>query len=107
MYQILNFPVDIGQANSIITSVYDHVAFPPDYEEGFEERKYQYSKLGLTAFEINNKLRILGNLPIKNFGEWDSPGKMKELYLTAKNEKELREKSQRDMWDNMVIGNVD
>lgn len=49
MYRILGFPNEIQSANNSIDSSFEHVASPPDYEEGFEDRQYQYTRLGLKA----------------------------------------------------------
>jgi hypothetical protein len=47
MYQILSFPNKIDAANHRIHGEFEHASSPPDYEEGFEERRYQYALLGL------------------------------------------------------------
>ena len=78
MYEILNFPVEIENANSIIDSTFEHAASPPDFSEGFEERQYQYSILGCRANDLANKLRKLSKLPEKNAGEWDAIEYMKQ-----------------------------
>lgn len=63
MYDILNFPNEIEIANRQISNAFEFLAFPPDYDEGFEERQYQYALLGLKAFELAQKLRNLAKLP--------------------------------------------
>ncbi|WP_310439735.1 hypothetical protein [Sulfuricurvum sp.] len=63
MYDILNFPNEIEIANRLISNEFEFSAFPPDYDEGFEERQYQYALLGLKAFELAQKLRNLAKLP--------------------------------------------
>ena len=105
MYKVLNFPLEIEHSNGVISSIAEHVAFPPYYEEYFEERHYQYSNLGLIVFEINKELRMLGKLPDKSFGEWDSPQKMKSLNVDAIKSKELREEQQRKAWEKMNTQN--
>jgi len=70
MYQILNFPSLVNEANGKIESVFEHVAFPPDYDEGIEERQYQYAKLGLIAHEIAESLRSRYRMPQKEYENW-------------------------------------
>ena len=99
MYTILNFPEKIEHANGTISSVVEHVAFPPDYDEFFEERRYQYSELGLLALQINSELRGLGKLPTKIYGDWNSPEKMKSLNESVVEQKKQREMQQHKMWE--------
>lgn len=70
MYDVLNFPVEIESANRKISVAGDE-AFPPDYDEFFGERQYQYALLGLKAFELSNKLREIANLPKYERQEYD------------------------------------
>lgn len=57
MYKILEFPNQILSANNQISGIHEHVAFPPYYEETFEERQFQYATLGLVAFDFASELR--------------------------------------------------
>ncbi|KWN75012.1 hypothetical protein WM23_26690 [Burkholderia ubonensis] len=58
MYEVLvEFPFWTERAKSRIDSEGDH-AFPPEYEEWFEERQYQYADLGLKAAKLSEKLRM-------------------------------------------------
>lgn len=52
MYGILSFPTLIYSANQHISAANDYAAGPPDYEEFFEERQYQYAVLGLKAAKL-------------------------------------------------------
>lgn len=63
MYEILNFPTLVDDANSYISSIVEFVAGPPDYEEYFEGRAEKYSEIGLRAMKISEKLRKSCNLP--------------------------------------------
>lgn len=71
MYEILSFPSDIEAADGVISHTWDHVAFPPDYEEGFEERAFQYAKLGITAHKLAQKIRDQYEIPPRNYDEWN------------------------------------
>jgi len=79
MYEILNFPSDIEEANKFIASVTEYVACPPDYEEAFEERHYQYSKLGLKAHDLATRLRAKYGMPKKKFENWDPIEHIEEI----------------------------
>jgi len=63
MYEVLNFPNQIESANHKISGAFEYAASPPDYEEGFEERQFQYAALGLKAHSLATKLRGIGHLP--------------------------------------------
>ncbi len=71
MYEILYFPNIIKDAESFISSTFEYAASPPDYSEGFEERQYQYSKLGVMASELTTKLREKYKIPKKHISSWD------------------------------------
>ena len=70
MYEVLNLPVDVEKANSKISGAFEH-ATPPDFDEGFEERQYQYSCLALKALNIATELRKFSGLPNRVIEEWD------------------------------------
>lgn len=63
MYEILNFPTEIENTHRILRNVWEYDAFPPDYDEYFGERRYQFALLGLKAFQMSNKLRRIAKLP--------------------------------------------
>ena len=63
MYEVLNFPNLIENANHKISGAFEYAASPPDYEEGFEERQLQYSNLGIKAHDLSKMLRKAGGLP--------------------------------------------
>jgi hypothetical protein len=62
MYEILDFPIRAEEAKRHSDSASEH-AFPPDYEDWFVERQYQYAKLGLAASSLAAKLRDNVGLP--------------------------------------------
>lgn len=71
MYEILYFPSLIKDAEGFIDGTFDHAATPPEYSEGFEERQYQYSKLGIMASELATKLREKYKIPKRHISSWD------------------------------------
>lgn len=79
MYEILNFPSDLEQASGKIDSVAEYVAFPPDYEEVFEERQFQYSSLGLKANDLTVRLRAKYGMPKKVYEHWDPIARIEKV----------------------------
>lgn len=71
MYQIINFPSHVEEADGLIDSVVEHVAGPPDYDEFFEERAFQFSKLGLLANTLSSELRKKYGMPQREYEFWD------------------------------------
>lgn len=71
MYEVLYFPNLIKDAESYINSTFEHASSPPDYSEGFEERQYQYSNLGIMASELTTKLREKYKIPKNHIYSWD------------------------------------
>ena len=95
MYEILNFPTLVDNANSYIYSIVEFVAGPPDYEEFFEDRAEQYSELGLRAMEISTKLRKLCKLPdpVENEEGWSRKKWLKKYKSEAIESIERRKRS--------------
>lgn len=79
MYQVLNFPYKAETANQSICAIFEHVASPPEFQEGFEERQLQYACLGITALKLAAQLRTLAGLPPREVSEWNP-----ESYLINK-----------------------
>jgi hypothetical protein len=70
-YKLLSMSNEAEAADGRIDFVSEYVAGPPDFDEYFEERRDQYSKLGLAAFTITQKLREKNKLPAQELGEWN------------------------------------
>ncbi|BEM75568.1 hypothetical protein SME36J_49910 (plasmid) [Serratia marcescens] len=60
MYRIRELPVMQDEADRTISAA-EHI--PPDYDEFFEARQYQYTRLGLKAIIQSRRLRRLVGLP--------------------------------------------
>lgn len=71
MNDVLSFPLEIESAKAKIDGVSEYVAMPPDYEEFFEERQYQYALLGIRASKLSALLRTHVSLPVRAIGEWN------------------------------------
>lgn len=78
MYEILDFPYKAEVASQRASAAFEYAATPPDYEEGFEERQYQYAILGIAASQLATKLRNYVGLPARSVGEWDPVRYMEE-----------------------------
>lgn len=63
MHEVLSLPNQVEAANNKISGAFEYAASPPNYEEGFEERQFQYAALGLKAYGLASKLRSFVNLP--------------------------------------------
>ena len=95
MYEILSFPNRIEEADQKIDIVATYEAFPPDYEEAFEERQFQYSILGIQAAEIAGKLRKKYCIPARSFESWNpiefmEKNKTEILNLRTQRQKEVK-----------------
>ena len=92
MYEILSFPSDVKAGDRIIAFIENVVAFPPDYEEFFEERAFQYAQFGLRAHELATKLRKQYSIPFKKYDDWDPALALKEDLLKIQESRKSREK---------------
>ncbi|HTV86969.1 MAG TPA: hypothetical protein VME63_16335 [Dyella sp.] len=68
MNDLLSFPLEIESARTQIDGALEFVSSPPDYEEFFEERQYQYALLGLRASKLSAQLRAHVRLPSRQGG---------------------------------------
>lgn len=62
MYRIRELPILVNEADKYVASAWDN-DWPPDYSRTFEERQYQYSRVGLKALFSAIRLRKLVGLP--------------------------------------------
>lgn len=71
MNEVLSFPLEIEAAKSKIEGAYEYEATPPDFDEYFAERQYQYALLGLRAFGLSSSLRRNARLPARSPSSWN------------------------------------
>lgn len=72
MNDLLSFPLEIESAKAKIHNVDEFVSSPPDFEEFFQERQYQYALLGLQASKLSASLRSHVHLPPRpTDGDWN------------------------------------
>ena len=77
MYELLSLPAMAERAASVVNNASEH-ASAPDHEEYFEARSIQYSKLGLKAFELAQKLRRAYKISDRDFSDWDPVSRLKQ-----------------------------
>jgi hypothetical protein len=67
MHDLLVFPEKVRDAKDIVDQEVEYNSNPPDYDEVFEQRKLQYSYVGLQAYGLIKGLRVAAKLPEKVF----------------------------------------
>jgi hypothetical protein len=92
MYEILNISNEIEYAEMYIRSTFENV----DYDEGIDERRIQYARLGTKASKLATKLRDLGNLPQADYGDWDPVEFIGEQLDTLESRRRERQEKQRE-----------
>lgn len=78
MYSILDLPYRIEMARERIHNVGEYEAMPPDFEEFFEQRQFEYATLGLEAAGLAAALRKHAGFPERPAGHWDPVAYMEE-----------------------------
>ena len=104
MYRILSFQNQIESAHRSIAHYEEYEASPPDYSEAFEERQYQYAKLGMLANIYASKLRKKYGLPDRKFNDYNPLTDMKKRYLDIKRcRKAMEEKTEKNLLENEIM----
>lgn len=78
MYEILDFPYRAEVAKQRVDGAFEYAATPPDFDEGFDERQFQYATLGIAASKLAAKLRKHVKLLARSPGDWDPVRYMEE-----------------------------
>ncbi|MOA38354.1 hypothetical protein D3C78_1600300 [compost metagenome] len=102
MHEILSFPNKIEAANQFIHATFEYAATPPDYADGFEERQYQYAKLGIDAYELACKLRDHAGLPSKPQSDWSAEDYLRDRIAKIKNLRTEREAKHPEMLNTLA-----
>jgi len=71
MYEVLDFPNELARCNEQIDIAAERGDGLPDYLDYFNERKLQYSILGLKAIKLSSQLRTKYSIKLKSYDEWD------------------------------------
>lgn len=87
MDRILSMPNEIATAEKSISFTGEMTSGPPDHDEWFNERRYQWSKLGLTALNLARDLRTRYRLPQRDYSRYDPRDVLEAAFL---NEDEMR-----------------
>lgn len=99
-YEILGLPGLIKVADRYISGASEH-AFPPDYEEAFEERQFQYAQLGLKVSGLSQRLRRLGTLPDREVHDRNPVEEMRSRLAQIMAARESRWSENRSMMSNV------
>jgi hypothetical protein len=92
LYEVLDFPHRADRASRVISNVFEYAALPPDFDEGFEERQFQFANLGISASQLAVKLREhVGLLKKSEDADWNPLSYMQEQMLAIE-----RRRMQRD-----------
>lgn len=78
MYRLLSMSSDVEEADKSIAFVWHAIASPPDYDEFFDERNYQYGRIGLKASAFADELRKTYRIPQREQGDWNPLEKLSE-----------------------------
>jgi hypothetical protein len=99
MYRILTLPNELEKADRSISAVDEHVAGPPDYEEIFEERHYQFAKLGLTAMDLARDIREAYGLVQPDYSRWDPRTTLDRAFAAEDEQRQLNAEMSQKLLD--------
>ncbi|MEM5510916.1 hypothetical protein WNY98_18760 [Pseudoalteromonas sp. AS71] len=101
MYEILNFPNKIENANEIISAAFEYDDLPT-YDKGFDARHFHYTELGIQALELASKLRILAGLPPSEASVYCNPSEiLPKKKIELEERKKLKEQYYREVVENL------
>ncbi|OGS90105.1 MAG: hypothetical protein A2Z95_08390 [Gallionellales bacterium GWA2_60_18] len=100
MHALVQFPREIEIANAKIDGASEH-ATPPDYAEAFEERQYQYAKVGLKAYSLASEIRSLAAMPQREFSEWSVLEYLKEQQSVIDELRNRRAEENAKFWESL------
>jgi hypothetical protein len=89
MYKILSLPSEIEGFNRIIKATED-IAYPPDYEDWFNERAFYYCQLGLRAYKLSGELCTKYSIKKKIYNDWDPETDLKKELVGATETRQKR-----------------
>lgn len=82
MYKLDSFASDTKAGNRIIKAA-EEVAAPPDFEEWFIERKFQYCQFGLVAYKPSEELALKYRIKKKTYNDWNPVNNLKKELVMA------------------------
>nr|WP_315223983.1 hypothetical protein [uncultured Albidiferax sp.] len=99
MYEILSFPNLVSAAEHQVKGAFDYGG--PPYDEGFEERQFQYTALGLKGVHLANEFRQAFKIPLRDYTDWNPfahlTERMRELVLLREKKAEANQKLNNEM----------
>lgn len=95
MFHILDLPYRAEAADRVIEGASEHAAMPPDFEEFFEQRQYQYAALSIDAAQLAARLRKHAGVPARPENpHWNS---MEQMELLIESQERRWEQNSRNL----------
>lgn len=97
LYRTRELTVLISEANRRISFVQEWDN-PPDWQCTFQERRYQYSRLGMKAVLLSKRLRKLNQMPSSRLdnGEWSAQSVLWEQWRRGRKRRAKQAREQED-----------
>lgn len=97
LYRIRELTVLIPEANRYI-SVVQEFDTPPDWQCTFQERRYQYSRLGMKAVLLSKRLRQLNHMPSSRLdaSKWSAQSVLWEQWRRGRKRRAKQARQQED-----------
>ena len=97
LYRIRELTVLIPEANRYI-SVVQEFDNPPDWQCTFQERRYQYSRLGMKAVLLSKRLRQLNHMPSSRLdaSKWSAQSVLWEQWRRGRKRRAKQAREQED-----------
>lgn len=93
MYKILSFPAEVEAADRLI-NFSSEIAFPPDFEDWFIERKYYYCQFALMAHNLSNELAKKYRIKEMVYNDWDPVADLQNELSEVIGKRNLRREKQ-------------
>jgi len=96
MYRIRELPILQSEARRDIAAASEH-SWAPYHKEGFQERQYQYARLGLKALILSRRLRKLTGLPDTRLDatEWSAQPVLWKAWQEERNRRSVQARLRR------------
>ena len=104
MYKILSLPSEVEGADRMIKAS-ENIAAPPDFEDLFIDRRYQYSLLGLLACKLSEELCEKYDVPKKTYNDWNPIEFFKSEGIAFTTKRHKRMKNHKDFVERILGGN--
>ena len=106
MYDVLSFPNSIDYSNQLIDAAFE-LSDLPDFDIGFEERQYQYAKLGILASSIATQLRKECALPDIEYVEWNPVETLVNQKASIEEARERQYEAQKKLFESIENDTAD